>query len=77
MALPFSTLVDSALPWLANIDLVNLLVESISTSGPLADSDSAGVLSNWSSSTVCRISDLVGVLSDWSSSTIYRISGSA
>ena len=57
VALPFSTLADSALPWLANVDLVNLLVESISTSGPLTDSELAGVLSAWLSSTVCRISN--------------------
>ena len=41
--LPFSTLVDSALPRLTNSVLINLLIESISTNGPLAHSNLARV----------------------------------
>ena len=54
LVLIFSTLVDSALRRLANSALANLLANSISINGPLADSDSAGPQSIL---TVCRISD--------------------
>ena len=57
LALLFSTQVDSAMPWLANLALVNLLVGSNSTStcGPLANLDLTKWLLAQSISTVCQI----------------------